>query len=323
MPMARILVLLLFFFLAACGNNSNLPAPNEAVSESYSGFGNLFKKESVPYQLTDTALLENKDTAQLRLPSFLSLVPDSLREALFGARAKVRYTPIAQFEGSKGTFFLVKASSGSKRAALLAVAEEDQLKALLPFLVPDNNSKTVQVSTLDKNLSVLRSTTQRMQDDIPAEGKDVFAYSSITSRFDLVMTDPLHDEGVELINPIDTLARTHKLAGDYAQDKKNLVSVRDGRKPGMLTVFIHIEKKNGGCTGEIKGDVQVLSPTTAVYRQPGEPCVLNINFSKNSVTLEEQEGCGSKRGIECSFNGKFNRKKETANKKGEQKKAAA
>jgi hypothetical protein len=320
--MARILVFCSLFFLAACGGEANSPAGDASGSESYSVFDGLFKKGSVPYQLTDTALLENKDTAQIRLPAFLELVPDSVKTELFGAKAKVRYTPMARFDGAKGTFYLVKASSGSKRAALIAVADGDQFKAMLPFLVPDNNSKTVQVSALDKNLSVLRTTTQRMQDDIPAEGKDVFAYSPAAGRFDLVMTDPLHDDDAELINPIDTLARTQKWTGDYQQDKKNLVSVRDGRKEGLLTIFIHIEKKNGNCTGEIKGDIQVISPTTAVYRQPGDPCVLTITFSKTGVTLEEEEGCGAKRGIECSFNGKFPRKKEPKNKTGEQKKAS-
>ncbi|RPD51243.1 hypothetical protein [Paracnuella aquatica] len=321
--MARILLFLFLFSLAACGNNSNAPGGDAEEAEGYSGFGDLFKNESLPYQLTDTALLENKDTAQIRLPEFLSLVPDSLRAELFGAKAKVRYTPMARFEGSKGTFFLVKASGGNKRAALVAVAEGDQFKAVLPFLVPDNNSKTVQVSVLDKNMSVLRTITERMQDDVPAEGKDVFTYTAATSRFDLVMTDPLHPDDIELINPIDTLARTHKWAGDYQQDKKNMVSVRDGRKPDLLTVFIHIEKKSGACTGEIKGDVQILSPTTAIFRQPGEPCVLNLTFTKTGVTLEEEEGCGSKRGIECSFDGKFPRKKEAKKKTGDQKKVSA
>ena len=36
----------------------------------------------------------------------------------------------------------------------------------------------------------------------------------------LVMTDPLDEKNAEMVNPIDTLSKLHKLAGDYIRDKK-------------------------------------------------------------------------------------------------------
>ncbi len=118
---------------------------------------------------------------------------------------------------------------------------------------------------------------------------------------------------VVLVNPIDTLTRTHKLAGDYSRDKKNIVSIRDGRKPDLLTVFVHIE--NGAeCVGEVKGDATITSPTTAVYQQPGDPCILQLNFSGSTVKLQELEGCGSRRGQNCAFDGAFTRKKQPTTK---------
>ena len=47
----------------------------------------------------------------------------------------------------------------------------------------------------------------------------------------LVMTDALNDKVTELINPIDTLLRKHKLSADYTNGKMNMVSIRDGGDP--------------------------------------------------------------------------------------------
>jgi hypothetical protein len=124
------------------------------------------------------------------------------------------------------------------------------------------------------------------------------------------MTDLLDEKNLEVINPIDTFAKTHKLAGDFTIDKRNIVSIRDGRNDKSLTVFVHIEKDNGECIGELKGDAVLTSTTTAVYRQGGDPCVLEFDFSSNSVTIKEVEGCGSRRDLRCKFDGTFKRKKE-------------
>jgi hypothetical protein len=142
-----------------------------------------------------------------------------------------------------------------------------------------------------------------------AEGKDVYEYDAATKQFSLILTDPLNKKAGDVINPIDTLPRKHKFAGDYVRDKKNFISVRDGRYPNQLLVFVHVDKNQGECTGELKGDLLLTSATTAIYRQGGDPCVMSFRFSSSSVTISEDEGCGSHRGLDCSFNGSFTKKK--------------
>ena len=51
------------------------------------------------------------------------------------------------------------------------------------------------------------------------------------------------------------------------------------------------------------------SANTAEYREDGDPCILKFIFSSTAVTLKELEGCGSRRGLNCSFDGSFARKK--------------
>ena len=77
-----------------------------------------------------------------------------------------------------------------------------------------------------------------------------------------------------------------------------------------FTFFIHFDKNNGACTGELKGEAIIKSPTVAEYREGGDPCVLRFTFTTGSVILKEEEGCGSHRGLRCSFDGSFARKKE-------------
>lgn len=304
-------VLALVIFLAGCGGNDsgNDNRPEKGTAQP---FATYFKEMKPPYALSDSGLLANKDTTVIRSEAWKSVIPDSIILQVFGKKDKVKFISLAQFKGKKGeTYFLAKGIRDSRTAALIVVSSEAaDSTSVLPFLVPDSDKATRQITSMEANFSIIRTTVRKGPDDVFQEGKDVYAYSDIGKTFDLVMTDPLSDEKGELLNPIDTLAKTYKWAGDYGKDKRNIVSVRDGRKQGLITVFIHIDKGDGDCTGEIKGDAEIIDEQTAIYRTAGDPCILTLKFGKSGVTLEEQEGCGSRRGLECSFNGTFNRKKE-------------
>lgn len=113
-----------------------------------------------------------------------------------------------------------------------------------------------------------------------------------------------------MINPIDTFPRKHKFSGDYGKDKKNIVSIRDGRYPNQLMVFVHLDKDDGACTGELKGTLLLTSSTAGIYREGGDPCMMSFRFSGNSVVIKEDQGCGAHRGLDCSFDGTYARKKE-------------
>ncbi|OLY92778.1 hypothetical protein SAMN05444008_10252 [Cnuella takakiae] len=314
--MFRFAVLCTLIFLSACGSKDKNSTAASTDGSGNAAFASLFQEMKPPYTLSDSGLLANKDTVRIRSEQWNQFIPDSITKNIFGATTRINYTPLASFKGKKGEqYFLVKAARENRSAALMVVAAHpDSLTAVLPFLVPDKDAASKQVTSFEGNFSVIRTVHRTLPDDSFQEGKDVFAYSELGRTFDLVMTDPLSDEKPELINPIDTLGSNYTYAGDYSRDKRNIVSVRDGRKKGLITVFIHMEAKEGTCTGEIKGDAEIVDGTTAIYRTPGDPCILTLKFGKGAVTLQEQEGCGSRRGLECSFNGTFKKKKEADTK---------
>ncbi|HEU4470531.1 MAG TPA: hypothetical protein VFR58_05560 [Flavisolibacter sp.] len=304
--------LVLLVLVAACKGKRNGDKQDEE-GFSYEQFSEQFAKGSLPYVLTDTGLLRNTDTAAVQGVAFASFVPDSARTKWFG-KGKTRYIPMAQVSGKGNSFYIVKAVTGNKKGALLFSFTDGKFGGVFPFLLPDADPSTSQSSSVDKSLSITKFIQKKQEDNSIAEGKEVYGYDGASGQFPLILVNPIDNGSAEVINPIDTLPRKHKFSGDYIKDKRNFISVRDGRYPNQLQVFIHIDKNKGECTGELKGDLLLTSGTAAIYRQGGDPCVLSFRFGSSSVTVKEDEGCGSHRGIDCLFDGSYSRKKEKNNK---------
>lgn len=306
-------IVLMMTVMACSSNDQQQPEEEENSAFNYENFTERFQEVTLPYQLSDTTLLNHKDTAGIRNAAFAAMIPDSIKQKVLGKTTGIKLVPLARFEAPKAErYFIIKAISGNKRAALLTVFDKEGVyAATYPFLIPDQKPQTAQVSAVDKSFSISRNISQRGKDDMLIEGKDVYVFNNEAKDFILIMTDLMDDGEGELINPIDTFARTHPFAGDYTNGKRNLVSVRDGRTPNELDVFIHFEKSGEECIGELKGTVLMTSSNTAVYRGAGNPCVLEMKFTSTKVTLKEVEGCGSFRDVKCTFDATYTRKKES------------
>jgi hypothetical protein len=97
-------------------------------------------------------------------------------------------------------------------------------------------------------------------------------------------------------------------------DKKNFISVRDGKKTQSYLFFIHFEKNNGACVGELKGEMKMTNDKEAVFTENGDPCIINFKFSNTNITIKEQGNCGNHRGITCPFDFSFRKKTEPRKK---------
>ncbi|MER3463066.1 MAG: hypothetical protein C4329_00110 [Chitinophagaceae bacterium] len=313
----------LLVLLIACkdGKKGDEGKDDNSDGFSYESFSNKFPKGSLPYSLTDTGLLRNTDTATLSSISSEHFIADSLLSKAFDKGARIKFTPLAKIEvPKKETYFIVKAISGSDRAAFMLVFNKDKkFSASFPFLIPDDDNTTSQTSSIDRSQTISRSTLKKSTDGTAKEGRNVFVYNSGINGFTLVLTDLL-DDNAALINPIDTLKHTQKWTGDFTNGKDNLVSVRDGRSPKERMVFIHFEKEEGRCKGELKGNFLMTSSNTAVYRGGTDPCVLTLRFDGSQVSMHE-ENCGNHRDVKCMFEGSFTHK--TVKTKSKPKKSAS
>ena len=307
-------LLVMFVLLAGCGDKKKKPSMTGTDEVVVSDFIESFDLIKPPYEISDTSLnKKERDSLLISNKIFAQFVPDSVLTKIFGknAKPKIYSGKRVEVEG-KETYLFSKAITNDKKTMLvLCFGKDSKFQGYLPLLVQDASPATIQISGVDRRFSFYKNTILKSPDGSIADGKEVYIYSEDAGQFLMIMTDPLDDRVQEVINPIDTLQKKNKYSSDYIKDKMNLVSVRDGDKPGRMKFFIHIDRNKGECTGELKGDANFTSATTAVYRQPGDACSLQFNFSASSVTLKELEACGSHRGVKCSFDMSFPKKKES------------
>ncbi len=312
-PMPRYLIFLLavFYLLYGCGSKKN-PSLSGTDEVMISDFIASFELAKPPIDIPDSTLNKKEnDSLLIGNNIFAQFVPDSVLGKVLGKNAKPKIYMGKRVDIQKEKYLFVKVIAAEKKASLvLCFDKDDKFKAYLPLLIPDANPATAQVSGLDRKLTFYKNILLKKPDGSVAEGKEAYSYDNEIGQFLLIMTDPLDDRVQEVINPIDTLPKKNKFSGDYVRDKMNIVSIRDDRKTGKLNFFIHFDKDKGECSGELKGIATLTSANTAIYSQHGDACSLQFNFSSSSVTLKELEACGAHRGVKCSFDGNFPRKKE-------------
>lgn len=307
------LLFLWMVLVAGCKSKKASLSGDEPVEVS--DFIDFFPDTRLPFQVADSNLLKReKDSLLISHSVFTQFVPDSILSNFFGKNVKPRIFPMGKNRADE-TYLFVKAVSGNKRTALVvAFDKKDQFIAAMPLLSLDQSSATQQRGIIDNRYTITKSVMRKNKDGSMAEGKDVYVLNSAAGNFMLIMTDAPDAKPTELVNPIDSFSRKQKYTADYGTGKMNLFSFRDGRRNDRLSFFIHFEKNNGDCVGELKGEAIIKSPTVAEYREGGDPCVLQFRFTSSSVIVKELEGCGSRRGLRCAFDGTYPRKKETRSK---------
>jgi hypothetical protein len=304
------------FVMALLAGCKHKKKPSLAGDEpvEVSDFIDFFQPVKLSYQLSDSILAKKeKDSMLISYDIFTKFVPDSLVSKVFGKGVKPKIYALGKAEIPKTeTYLFVKIVSNEKKAVLiLAFDKANKFIAGLTALRTDGNANSIHSVILDRKYTITKTMLRKNTDGSLSEGKDVYVLNAEAKNFMLIMTDALEDKPGELINPIDTLPEKNKYSADYGSDKMNLVSIRDGRKNDRITFFIHFEKNNRECSGELKGEAMLISPGKAEYKEDGDPCILKFNFSSGSVSLKEEGGCGSRRGLQCLFDGSFPRKKDT------------
>jgi hypothetical protein len=311
-PRFPLYLLVLTIFIVSCGSKKKKPVLSGEEKVEVSDFIDFFQEQAVPYVIADTSLRKKtKDSLLINYKVLTQFVPDTVLSKILGKGVKPKSYPFGKVTAPDGVRYLfMKTVAGDKNSVLLfAFDKKDNFIAAITALKPDNNTLTGQSAVIDRRLTITKTMLRKNADGSVSDGKDVYVLNEEAKLFTLIMTDALDERVTELINPIDTLGRKHKYAADYGTGKMNLVSIRDGRKPDRVTFFIHFDKNNGQCSGELKGEAFWKSTTVAEYREDGDPCVLRFNFSSAAVTLLEQN-CGSRRtSLNCSFDGSFGRRK--------------
>lgn len=303
-------IFVLFCLLMACGKKKKTMAGSDEVNMQE--FVDFFETVKLPFTYADTSFpAKEHDSLLISTEIYNQFTPDSIVGSAFGA-IKPKIYPIGKYADKNGDLYIFSRAVSKEKKAMLVTVYNKEKKFIAGFeaMAKSKNASTATFVTIDAMLNINKKITKKLADGTEVSGNDIYVLNEAAHDFMLVMTDSIGDD-VEMINPIDTLPKTFKYAGDYGKGNRNLVSIRDDKKQGQLQFFIHLEDKSTGCKGEEKGVATITSPTTAEYRQAGDPCVLQFVFSNNNITLKEVEGCGSRMGaLDCSFDGSYAKKKK-------------
>lgn len=310
-----LVVLLAAMFLIQCKGKKK-PQTGDELSD-VRDFIEFFPQPVKTIQLNDSILLKKesaaggKDSAAIGYKTLIRFIPDTILNKVFGKGLKPKNFPIGHLvDDNKTNYLITKAIAGDNRSLLLYCFDKNEkLIAATNLLKLDQSATTTQSVTIDRSFSISKNITRKNPDGTQNDGKEVYILNEEAKGFMLILTDQLDDKANELINPIDTLPRKQKFSGDYFSGSKNLVSIRDSRKTDRFLFFIHFEKNNGECNGELKGEAQLTGKNTAEHHAGGDPCVMRFVFSGSSVTVKEMEGCAAHRGLRCSFDGNYSKKK--------------
>lgn len=323
-------VLLAGAFCSCKSKKISLAANDDKVN--IADFLEFFQPLKLPFAVGDTILRRKEpEVDAINYSLFTRLIPDSILLHLFGktthphlyAMGKIR-VPDAE------SYLFVKAVARDRRALyILCFDKKNHFGAARPVLYSDESDVRASArgdgrgvtgrAEMDNKYVLTLLHQRRASDGTTIYHKDAYVYNEDTGLLlILTETNEAKNKIPPVYNPIDTLPRKHKYSGDYqqssgnlSQDKRNLVAIRDGRDASRFLFFIHFEKDEGTCNGELKGEAKFVSPGVARYRSYSDPCALEFSFGSDGVSIKETGGCGVHRDIKCFFEGYYERRKTT------------
>jgi hypothetical protein len=309
------LVLVAMTFLLCCRHKAADDGGEKKIDPE--DFRAMFRTLNLPINFADSTLAKKSTDSPLSLSIFTQFIDDSLIQKHFGKTIKPRLFASGKLVIKKAeTYLFVKALSPSKKVLFIACLDKDgKFRTGMPILIRDDDSEIRYAASIDNKYAISVSRIRKDADGRAIFVRTVFVYNE-EGVFTLIMRES--NEGkpktAQIYNPIDTFAHKHKFTGNYIQDKRNFISFRDGKNNSVIRFFVHFEKDNGSCRGELKGEARFVSSTIARYIANGDPCSLEFNFNEKTVRMKELEGCGNHRDIRCYFDGVYNKQKENVAK---------
>jgi len=308
--MTRWLGILGLFVLMACGDKKTSLSGNVPVKAK--DFQNAFADVKLPTTIYDTSLARLGDTSTISRTVLAQFVPDSALQQVVGKDKKIIFHPIGKINRDDEQYFLIKVQHNKKNGLVVFVFDKEvKFMAAKELIAPDIDDAYSHAVNINKEPTFTISREKITDENKMFYTRTGYAYIK-EAGFMIAVNDSNEDTKRQdsIINPIDTFARKNPFSGDYVKDKKNFISLRDGKNPSTYRFFVHFEKSNGNCIGELKGEMTIKDQKTGQYTANGDPCVINFKFDGNDIRMKEEGTCGNHRDIKCFFDDIFTRKRE-------------
>jgi hypothetical protein len=312
------LVCISIIALVGCKSKSASLSGDEPVDAKV--FLDAFPLLTQSFTAADTNVQKKADTTVISRAVFTQFIPDSALQKFLGKdSAALQIKPVGRIENENEKYLL--ATFTQKRATILIAFVLDKKKKYQASLqlLSNRNDDDYRHSVVINREPTFTLSREKSSDNntVLQYTRNGYAYNNSSATFIKVVDDS--NEGKKkndaIINPIDTLSRKSKFSGDYVVDKKNFISVRDGKNATTYDFFMHFEKDDGNCVGELKGEMSMHGDGKALYQESGDPCEIDFVFEDNEVKVKERGNCGNHRGIKCYFDDTYAKKKEKKPKK--------
>ena len=282
-------------------------------------FNAAFKNIELPIRINDTNLVSFTDTIKIGRKALEQFLPDSVVEAIAPKLVKnASIFTVGKIE-KETEYYLLLNNQDTKKQTVSVIAFSKK-NVFLGYQILTQFDLTQKGSQFyGKTLLINKEPTFLIEENKldPEQGltneKKGWAYTE--QGFRLIYLDAnIKPEQKAILNPIDTLPTLNSLSGDYARDKKNFISLRDFGNANKYQFFLHFEKKEGTCVGELKGLLN-FNKNQATYSEKGDPCTILFTITGNVIKIKEDGNCGNHRNMTCYFNDSYDKKRKTKSKK--------
>ena len=282
-------------------------------------FNAAFKNIELPIRINDTNLVAFTDTIKIGRKALAQFLPDSVVDAIAPKLIKnSSIFTVGKIE-KETEYYLLLNNKDTKKQTVSVIAFSKK-NVFLGYQILTQFDLTQKGSQFyGKTLLINKEPTFLIEENKldPEQGltneKKGWAYTE--QGFRLIYLDAnIKPEQKAILNPIDTLPTVNTFSGDYARDKKNFISLRDFGNANKYQFFLHFEKKDGTCVGELKGLLN-FNKNQATYSEKGDPCTIQFTITGNVIKIKEDGNCGNHRNMTCYFNDSYDKKRKAKSKK--------
>jgi hypothetical protein len=309
--------LLILLVLIGCSETKTDLSGNTPLK--INDFNAAFKNIELPIRMNDTNLTTFTDTLEIGRKALAQFLPDSVVEAIVPKKNKnASLFTIGRIEKEAEYYLLLNHQDAKKQTVSVLTFSKKNVfldyKILTQFDLTHKGSQFYGKTLLiNKEPTFLVEETKLDPELGLTNEKKGWAYSE--NGFRLIYLDAnIKPEQKAILNPIDTLPTVNIYSGDYARDKKNFIALRDFGNANKYQFFLHFEKKEGTCVGELKGLLN-FNKNQATYSEKGDPCTIQFTITGNIIKIKEDGNCGNHRNMTCYFNDSYDKKRKPKNKK--------
>lgn len=310
-------ILVAFFIIAliSCHNKKSNLKKDLYKAET---FFDTFRALRFPYNAVDTSIGSRTDTTVIPLDVLKKYLPDTVNNKIL-ADNSITAHPVGRIDVTSNRYILLALQKNNKTSwYVLTFNTQNKFLAYMPLLNSQYDDDYRHSLSINQEPTFTLGKTKKDNKDNALYTNEGFAYDAATKQFMLVINDTNENlpESDKIYVPIDTLAKTFPFSGNYQKDKHNILVLRDGSRSNEYLFFYHFDKTDDdpNAKGEIKGKLRMVSETSAIYQQGGDPCVIDFNFKDKKIHVKEEGNCANYRGSNVQFDDTFTRMSSSDNK---------